>query len=130
MDTRESAERWRRTWRDEWPRGDVAAVAALYAPGCMYRALAFRPADEGAAAARHYLDVNFTAEEQLTCQFNEPVVDAGRAAVEWWASWTEDGRTLTMAGVTLLRFDEEGSVIDQRDYWNDVDGRMEPYPGW
>jgi len=35
-----------------------------------------------------------------------------------------------MAGVTLLRFDEDGLVLDQRDHWNDIDGRHEPYPGW
>jgi hypothetical protein len=32
-----------------------------------------------------------------------------------------------MAGVTLLGFDEEGLVLDHRDYWNDVDGRRERY---
>jgi nuclear transport factor 2 (NTF2) superfamily protein len=130
MDTREAAQRWRRTWEDGWQRGDVDAVASLYAPTCQYRALAFRQPDEGAAGARRYLHANFTAEEKVTCSFNEPVVGENRAAVEWWASWTEEGRTLTMAGVTLLRFDDEGLVLDQRDYWNDVDGRREPYPGW
>ena len=66
----------------------------------------------------------------MTCSFNEPIVGESRAAVEWWASWTEAGRTLTMAGVTLLCFDDEGLVLDQRDYWNDVDGRRDPHPGW
>jgi hypothetical protein len=130
MDTREAARRWRSTWEDGWPRGDVDVVAALYAPECQYRALAFRQADEGAVGARHYLHANFIAEEGVTCRFNEPIVGESRAAVEWWASWTEEGRALTMAGVTLLSFDEDGFVLDQRDYWNDVDGRREPYPGW
>jgi SnoaL-like domain len=130
MDTREAARRWRSTWDDGWPRGDVDRIAALYAPTCQYRALAFRQPDEGAVGARHYLHANFTAEEGLTCSFNEPIVGESRAAVEWWASWTEEGRALTMAGVTLLSFDEEGFVLDQRDYWNDVDGRRAPYPGW
>lgn len=130
MDTRDAAQRWRRTWEDGWPRGDVDAVAALYAPTCQYRALAFRQPEEGATGARHYLHANFTAEEEVTCRFNEPIVCDGRAAVEWWASWVEQGRTLTMAGVTLLGFDQDGLVLDQRDYWNDVDGRREPYRGW
>jgi hypothetical protein len=33
-----------------------------------------------------------------------PIVWDGRAAVEWWASWTEQGQELTYAGVSLLRF--------------------------
>ena len=35
-----------------------------------------------------------------------------------------------MAGVTVLRFDERGQVVDHRDYWNDVDGRQPPFTGW
>jgi SnoaL-like domain len=83
MDTREAARRWRSTWDDGWPRGDVDRIAALYAPTCQYRALAFRQPDEGAVGARHYLHANFTAEEGLTCSFNEPIVGESRAAVEW-----------------------------------------------
>jgi len=41
-----------------------------------------------------------------------------------------DTRDWAKPGVTLLSVDEEGFVLDQRDYWNDVDGRREPYPGW
>lgn len=130
MDTREAAERWRRTWERGWPLGDVDSVSALYALTSQYRALAFRQPNEGAAGARRYLEANFSAEAEVTCRFNEPIVGEDQAAVEWWASWTEEGRTLTMAGTTLLRFDEEGRVVDHRDYWNEVDGRNDPYPGW
>ena len=37
--------------------------------------------------------------------------------------WTEAGADLTMAGVTILRFGADGSVVDQRDYWNQSDLR-------
>jgi hypothetical protein len=30
----------------------------------------------------------------------------------------------------MLRFDDEGKVVDQRDYWNQESGRIDPYPGW
>jgi hypothetical protein len=35
-----------------------------------------------------------------------------------------------MAGVTILRFSEDGNVTDHRDYWNQDQGRVEPYEGW
>ena len=57
-------------------------------------------------------------------------MSGSRAAVEWWASWVEDGRPLTLAGVTVLRFDARGKVVDQRDYWNDVDRRVQAYDDW
>ena len=72
----------------------------------------------------------FAEESDVTCSFGEPVVAGDRAAVEWWGSWIEEGRPITLAGVTMLRFDDEGKVVDQRDYWNQAEGRIEPYSDW
>ena len=46
------------------------------------------------------------------------------------ASWKEQGDELTLAGVTVLRFDDEGKVVDHRDYWNEIERREPPYHGW
>ena len=126
MDTEHAARRWAQTWSSAWPRKDVDAIAALYADGAAYRALAFRAPD----TASGYLQRVFAEESDITCRFGEPVVSGDRAAVEWWASWIEEGETITLAGVTMLRFDDEGKVVDQRDYWNQAEGRIEPYSGW
>ena len=53
-----------------------------------------------------------------------------RAAVEWWASWTEHGQELTYAGVTVLHFDGQGQVVEHRDYDNHIERREPPYAGW
>jgi hypothetical protein len=38
---------------------------------------------------------------------------------------------LTFAGMTVLRFNDHGKVIDHRDYDNHVERRREaPYAGW
>jgi hypothetical protein len=126
VDTEQAARRWAETWAAAWPRQDVDAIAALYADDASYRALAFRVPDTPSG----YLNRVFAEESDITCRFGEPVVSGNRAAVEWWGSWTEDGQTVTLAGVTLLRFDDHGKVADQRDYWNQGEGRIEPYPGW
>ena len=126
----DAAERWRRTWESAWPRRDVEAIAALYAAAVGYRALAFRKADEGLDGVRRYLRENFDAESEISCWFGKPIVGGNRAAFEWWASWVEDGEELTMAGTTILRFDDDGSVVDHRDYWNQQPGRVEPFRGW
>lgn len=126
----DAARRWKITWEESWPRGDVDAIAALYAPSSTYRALAFRNPNQGIAGVRQYLQDNFEAESEVACRFGEPIVAGNRAAIEWWASWVEDGQQLTMAGVTILRFSEDGSITDHRDYWNQDEGRAEPYEGW
>ena len=103
---------------------------ALYSDDASYRALAFREPDRGRAGVRSYLKRNFDVEEQIECWFGEPVVGGDRAAVEWWASWIEEGEELTLAGTTVLRFDPDGLVVDHRDYWNELAGRTPPYSGW
>lgn len=121
-----AARRWAATWAEAWPRGDADAIAALYTDDAAYRALAFRTVD----SPSDYLRRSFGEESDIRCWFGEPVVSGRRAAIEWWGSWVEDGRELTLAGVTMLRFDDEGKVVDHRDYWNEAPGRIEPYPGW
>ena len=114
MDTEQAARRWAATWAAAWPRKDPEPIAALYAEDAPYRALAFRQPD----TASDYLRRTFAEETEITCRFGEPVVAGDRAAVEWWASWVEDGEQITLAGATLLRFDDDGKVVDHRDYWN------------
>ncbi len=130
MDAEAAGRRWAETWERSWPAFDADAIAALYADDATYRALAFREPDRGLAGVRRYLDDNFAAESEGECRFADPIASGDRAAVEWWASWLEEGALLTLAGTTVLRFDGEGRVVDQRDYWNETEGREPPYEGW
>ena len=130
MTAADAARRWAAVWSQAWPAKDVEAIVALYADEVQYRALAFREADRGRAGVRAYLQQNFAVENNIECRFGEPVAASERAAVEWWASWEEGGEQLTLAGISLVRFDEHGLVTDQRDYWNQEDRREPPYPGW
>jgi SnoaL-like domain len=127
MDAQTAAQRWADTWSQAWPRRDAEAIAALYSDAAVYRAPAFRPVEGG---ARAYLDEQFPVESNIECRFGKPIVCGDRAAVEWWGSWTEEGQELTFAGVTVLRFDERGKVIEHRDYYNHVERRESPYAGW
>jgi hypothetical protein len=126
MDALAAARRWAETWEEAWPRRDADAIAALYTDGASYRSHPFREA----TTADRYLPATFASESEVECRFGEPVAAGDRAAVEWWASWLESGAPTTLAGTTVLRFDADGLVLDQRDYWNEVDRREPPYAGW
>jgi hypothetical protein len=130
VDAGAAARRWAATWERAWPATDTDAIVALYAAGATYRSVAFREPDRGPAGVRGYLGRNFDAESGIECRFGEPITTGDRAAVEWWASWVEDGQTLTLAGVTILRFGPDGLVVDHRDYWNQLNQREPPYAGW
>jgi len=43
---------------------------------------------------------------------------------------TSGGRVQTVAGTTLLRFDEDGLADRHLDYWALEDGARRPPPGW
>ncbi len=130
MTAQEAADRWRTGWEQAWPRHDVEAIAALYAPTATYRALVFRPPDEGTDGVRRYLRETFAEERDVECRFGVPISAGNRAAVEWWASWIEGGEEVTLAGTTLLAFDDSGQVVDHRDHWNQQPGRVQPFAGW
>lgn len=119
-----AAHRWAQTWARAWPQRDVEAIAALYAETVVYRSPAFRAPDPGLAGVRKYLGENLGGEENFECAFGQPIVSGDRAAVEWWASWTEQGQELWFAGVTMLRFDNHGQVVEHRDYYDPVARRQ------
>jgi len=106
----------------------VGNIAALYRSDATYRSSALRDPEPGGALT--YLRRQFAVEEDVQCQFANPIVGGARAAVEWWASWVEGGETVTIAGTTVLRFAPDGLVEDHVDYWVQAEGRHAPYRGW
>lgn len=125
-DTETAARTWAETWRRAWPERDADAIVALYHEDAPYRSNPFRPPDTAAG----YLHRELPREDDIECWFGEPIVMGDRAAVQWWGAWVEDGQQQTYAGVTVLRFDAGGKVVDHRDYDHHVDRREAPYPGW
>jgi hypothetical protein len=115
---REAVGRWIDGWARGWATHDVELIRSLYADDAVQVSAFFRepqpPADYAAWA--------FADEESAEVWFAEPVVEGARAAVAWWAiSRGNDGRSTTLAGVSMLRFRNDGLVVDQRDYWNQAE---------
>jgi SnoaL-like domain len=120
VDAQAAARRWAQTWQRAWLSKDVEAIAALYAPGATYRSHPMRDPEPGGPLG--YTQREFALEDSIECRFGAPVSAGDRAAVEWWASYVENGRERTLAGATVLRFDAEGLVVDHVDYWVEADG--------
>ncbi len=113
-------------WESAWPRADVTSIAALYAPDAVFYSHPFRELQ----APAEYVAWAFADQTAAECRFGEPVVDGARAAVEWWAVVTgQDGTQQSLAGTSLLRFDSDGLVVEQRDAWGDAVGRRDA-PDW
>lgn len=113
MNTHEAAQRWADVWQKGWSGHDGASIARLYAKDALWVQHPFREPE------RDYLARVFAEEESATCRFGRPLVDGDRAAVPWSAETRlVGGGQEVLAGVSLLRFDSEGLVVEERDYWN------------
>src|SRR5439155_19903307 len=106
--------------------GCLSHTGAREHPCTLGRWTCRRPHDGGLGYAGRQFDL----EDSIECRFGTPIAGGDRAVVEWWASWVEDERELTLAGATVLRFDAHGLVADHLDYWVEVEGRVEAFPGW
>ena len=121
------ARRWAEGYQRAWEADDPDAAAALYAPDCVFRSAPFRDPEPPV----EYTTRIFPEAEARDVHFGEPVEEGDRAAVEWWATLvTPDGRAQALAGCSMLRFDDEGLVVESRDYWHLEPGRRDPPPGW
>jgi SnoaL-like domain len=121
VDTREAARRWAETWRRGWEALDPEEIVELYADDCLFLSYPFRAPEP----PHEYVRRALAEADWAKPWFGEPVVEDDRAAVEWWAASSEEGREITLAGVSLLRFDRDGRCIEQRDTWALEEGRVE-----
>jgi ketosteroid isomerase-like protein len=126
VDAAAAARRWADVWERGWREADVDSIAALYADDALFLSQPFREH----RPPRDFVAWAFGEQASAECRFGEPVAGDGRAAVDWWAVVTDrDGSTETLAGTSLLRFDADGLVVEQRDVWVSEEGRRE-LPAW
>ena len=130
MNPIDAAARWARVWHDAWEARDTEAIVALYAPDVRFSTEAFRAPYLGPDGVRRYVAQAFDEERDPRVWTGAPIVAGDRAAIEWWAAVTENGTEITLAGVSVLRFDGEGRVVEQWDSWNQADGLRSPPEGW
>jgi SnoaL-like domain len=122
MNVPAAAKRWADVWARAWPAADTDAIDALYADGAVFYSHPFRERQR----PRDYVEWAFQDQASATCRFGTPVVAGDRAAVDWWAVMSgTDGSVESIAGTSLLRFDADGLVIEQRDVWATEPGHRE-----
>ena len=127
MNTDAAARRWIDAWSRSWRELDADLLQPIYTPEAVHRSHPFREPGNPIDYARWAL-----AEEEGEPEvwMGEPLVSGDRAAIEWWAAVIENGKPVTLAGTSLIRFDTDGRVVEQHDYWGQTDGRVPPWPGW
>jgi SnoaL-like domain len=126
VDTAEAARRWAEVWSRAWPAADVDAIDALYARDAVFHSHPFRDPQ----GPKEYVAWAFADQKEAECRFGEPLVSDDRAAVDWWGVIVApDDSVETLAGTSLIRFDADGLVTEQRDVWASEPGRRD-LPDW
>src|SRR2546421_597768 len=127
MDAEAAARAWIDAWTRSWRAKDPELLTSVYADDAVFRSHPFRETQP----PLEYASWAYSEEEgQPELWMGEPLVDGDRAMVEWWAVVVEDGRPVSLAGASVLTFDESGQVVDQHDYWGQTHGRTPPWEGW
>jgi hypothetical protein len=122
-----AAKRWAEAYERAWLSGDGEAAAALYAEDCVFRSHPFRELED----ARAYQIRVVPEAEAPEVWFGEPVEGGARAAIEYWALLVEpNGDESTIAGCHVVRFDDDGLVVEARDYWHLEPGHRRPPSEW
>ena len=129
MDARNAARLWAGAWRRGWEALDPEPILARYAPDALLSTEPFREPYRGIAGVRQYVTQALAEEADPRVWMSEPIVDGDRASVSWWASLRENGADITLAGTSVLRFDDGGLVVEQWDAWSQLDERRQP-PDW
>jgi hypothetical protein len=125
-DTADAARRWVDVWSRAWPAADAEAIDVLYAREAVFYSHPFRDRQ----GPKEYVEWAFADQKEAECRFGEPLVSGDRAAVDWWAVIVAPDDTVeSLAGTSLLRFDADGLVIEQRDAWASEPGRR-VLPDW
>ncbi len=106
-------------------------IVALYAPGIAYWSEPYREPYHGLDGVREYVGEAFAEESSVNAWFSDdPVVDGDRAVVSWWATLLEGGEPITLSGHSMLRFNDDGLVVEQWDAWNQADSMRQRPLGW
>jgi hypothetical protein len=127
MDTEAAARAWADAWERCWRALDAELLQPVYTPDAVHRSHPFREPGNPIEYARWALGEE---EGEPEVWVGDPIVAGDRAAIEWWAVVIENGKLISLAGTSIIRFDEDGRAIEQNDYWGQAEGRTPPFPGW
>ena len=127
MDTESAARAWADAWERCWRALDAELLEPVYAPDAVQRSHPFRAPGNPIEYARWALGEE---EGEPEVWMGDPIVTGDRAAIEWWAVAVENGKQISLAGTSILRFGDDGRVVEQTDYWGQADGRTPPFAGW
>jgi hypothetical protein len=127
-----NVQEWIDAYGRAWEARDADAAQALFTEDAIYRDHPLQPAHVGHDGVRSYWANVTSTQDEVNVRFGSPVVaeDSRRAAVEWWVTMLNGGAEVTVTGVLVLRFADDGRCEELREAWFFEAGHHEPPEGW
>ncbi|MHB8241356.1 MAG: nuclear transport factor 2 family protein [Solirubrobacteraceae bacterium] len=130
--SRESAAAFVASYGRAWERWDVAGFTSLFSDDVVYVA---HPTDEtviGSQALAVYVRKEQEEQGSVRVLMGTPIVDGDQLVAEFWVTaTTSTDQKLTIPGCIIARIDpRDGRCGHFREYWFDVEGHTDPFPGW
>ena len=111
---------WLDAYGDAWESKDPDKAANLFSADASYRVTPFEKPHSGPEGIREYW-ANVTAgQRNVEFQF-EPLAVAGNTGFAQWSATFDvdpDGPSITLDGVFVLDFDENGKCQQLREWWH------------
>ena len=127
-----SVEDWIASYGRAWEERDADAAAALFASNAVYRDHPLGPPHLGSDGVHKYWSDVTVTQSAVSVRFGTPVVaaDEMRAAVEFWVTMVNGGNDVTLMGILMLLFADDGRCSELREAWHFEAGHHEPPAGW
>jgi steroid delta-isomerase-like uncharacterized protein len=117
----------RRFFEEVWSDGTLDLVAELFSSGYVGHPSGPEEPVQGRAGVSEYVRRLREGVPDLTITVEDQVADGGKVATRWTARGTHDGelmgidptgRSATVTGITIQRFDAGGQIVEGWTSWD------------
>jgi nuclear transport factor 2 (NTF2) superfamily protein len=128
MTVQEWVDAYAQAWRDR----DADAAAMLFTDDSLYREHPLQEPHRGTEGVRSYWADATSTQDRVDVRMGRPIesADGQRAAVEFWVRMLNDGAEVTLVGILVLRFADDGRCAELREAWFFQPGDHAPHDGW
>jgi hypothetical protein len=114
-----------------WSAWDVEDFCQLFSADVVYVAHPTEETVTGRTALERYIEKEQGEQGEVSVRMGTPLIDGDRVVAEFWVTATNNGAQATIAGCLIAHLDDEDGLCSHfREYWFDIEGHVEPGPGW
>ncbi len=118
---------WLEAYGRAWERRDPEAAATLFSPDARYFETPFAAPATGRDGVRAYWADATRNQTDISFSFDIVSVSAGRGVARWRSRFTRlsTGASVTLDGIFLLEFDDDGLCRELHEWWHRSEGTPE-----